>query len=544
MEDPNNIRPGRRHSPYLPLFFALVLVAGVMLGTLLAPVIRSGAFFSLPFGKYDKLNDVINYIEKSYVDTVDHETLVEKAISGLLHSLDPHSEYISAEKFSDANDPLVGNFDGIGVQFRVIRDSITVILPVPGGPAAGEGIQDGDRIVNIDGKNVAGIKISDQEVMKRLKGPRGTRVKVGVFRKGEEEILDFTLTRAPIPTWSVDIAWMADATTGYIKLSKFSGTTAEEMRDALLKLKSQGMKKLIFDLRGNGGGYMDAAIAVADEFLPQGKLIVYTEGRFRPRKNFTSTAGGVFETGKVVILIDEWSASASEIVAGAIQDHDRGIIVGRRTFGKGLVQEQSRLPDGSALRITVARYYTPTGRSIQRPYSDNYDAYYEEFYQRLLEEDEAMADSVNMSDTVRYTTSGGRVVYGGGGIMPDVYVPAASGNYSGYYKKLNAKGIFYGFAFDYADRNRQRLKKYGNAQNYLRGFTAGAEMMSEFVAYAASQGVPPDDKGLQQSYKYISAILKGAIGRNIFNDDAFYPAILSEDPAFRRAVESIQSDKL
>ena len=537
MESNEKIRGGSGFRIYLPVFFTLVLIAGVFLGTLLAPVTRDGGFFSLPFGKYDKMNDVINYVEKVYVDSVDRDGLIDKAISGLLHSLDPHSEYISAEDFNEANDPLVGNFDGIGVQFRVIRDTITVIQTVKGGPSEGEGVEDGDRIVKIENQNVAGVKISDADVMKKLKGPRGTKVNISVYRKGEKKLLGFTITRAPIPTYSVDISYIAAPATGYIKLSKFSGTTAEEVHEAILQLKASGMKKLIFDLRGNGGGYMDAAVAVADEFLPDGKLIVYTEGRERPRKNFTATSEGAFETGELIVLIDEWSASASEIVAGAIQDQDRGVIIGRRSFGKGLVQEQTQLPDGSALRVTVARYYTPSGRSIQRPYTGNYEAYYEEFYNRLLEGDSELADSMNMADTIRYKTSAGRIVYGGGGIMPDVYISSAAGDFSPYYKKLLVKGIFYQFAFDYADQNRSTLKRTGSAGGFVKNFVVSGELLKKFTEYAARNGVPAEKDGMGKSAAAISAQIKANIGRNIFDDGAYFPVVQPYDPYMKKALE-------
>ena len=354
---------------YLPVFFALVFVAGVFLGIKFIPIISgnsSNKTFPLGFGKYDKLNDVLNYIQDSYVDTMSRKKLTEEAISSLLDKLDPHSVYISAEEFNDANDPLLGSFDGIGVEFRIQRDSITVMNVVPGGPSEGIGVLAGDRIVKVDGKNVAGIKISNTEVMKKLKGKHGTRVKITVFRRGLRKLIEFNITRGVIPTYSLDIAYMLTKNIGYIKLSKFSATTHEEFVNALQKLKNKGMTKLVLDLRDNGGGYLQAAIDVADEFLEENKLIVYTKGAHRPKTTVNATSEGNFEKGQLVILINEFTASASEIVSGAIQDNDRGVIIGRRSFGKGLVQEQLKLYDGSAVRLTVARYYTPTGRCIQR----------------------------------------------------------------------------------------------------------------------------------------------------------------------------------
>lgn len=524
---------------YLPIFFALTLIVGIFVGNMLLPSSQKGSF-PFNFNRYDKFNDVINFIENDYVDTINKKLLIEKAISGLLQSLDPHSAYISAEDFNEANDPLVGNFDGIGIQFRVIRDTIVVINTVPGGPSEHEGLLAGDRIVKIDGKNVARVKIPDTEVMKKLKGKRGTTVKVSIYRKDESGLLDFTITRNVIPTYSIDIAYMVDGQTGYIKLSKFSGSTVAEVTDAIKSLKNSGMKKLIFDLRGNGGGYLDAAISIADEFLSEKKMIVYTEGSHRPRQNYYAKNNGSFETNELVILIDEFSASASEILSGAIQDNDRGLIIGRRSFGKGLVQEQIQLGDGSALRLTVARYHTPTGRCIQKPYTANIDEYYAEFYKRLIDENADVADSLNFADTIRYKTPEGKVVYGGGGIMPDIYVPYKSELISDYYRKIISKGYVYEYAFDYADKNRKQLKKYTTAKNFISSFHITPEIFNDFVAFADKKGVKQDEAGIKAAETSLKALMKGVIGRNIFDDPAFYPVILPEDIVFKKALEVLK----
>lgn len=524
---------------YLPIYFSLTLLVGILAGVLLFPSFsgKSGLFSSKP---YDKLNDVLNYIENEYVDTVSRQSLTEKAITGVLQSLDPHSDYISADQFNEANDPLMGNFDGIGVQFRVIRDTITVINTVAGGPSEAKGLMGGDRIVKIDGKNVAGIKIKDTEVMKKLKGPRGTMVTVSIYRKGVAKLKDYTITRNVIPTYSVDIAFMPAPGIGYIKLSKFSASTYDEMVAAINQLKNQGMNKLIFDLRGNGGGYLDAAINLADEFLDNKKLIVYTEGTHRSKKNYYAKREGLFENNELVILIDEFSASASEIVSGAIQDNDRGLIIGRRSFGKGLVQEQINLADGSAVRLTVARYHTPTGRCIQKPYNGNIEEYYMDFYQRLMVEDAEIIDSLNFSDTVKYTTPKGKVVYGGGGIMPDIYVPNKTEYLSAYYRKLLNKNLINEFAFEYADKNRIRLNAYGSARNFISFFTVSGPVLDEFISYAESKGVKRDDEGLKPAQTTLQALLKGAIGRNIFDDAAFYPVILPVDKVFEKAINVLK----
>ncbi|MEI6852306.1 MAG: S41 family peptidase [Bacteroidota bacterium] len=522
---------------YLPIYFSLTLIVGIFLGTLLMPAFTGkGSLFSFGSKNNDKLNDVLNYIENDYVDTISRKSLTEKAINGVLQSLDPHSAYISAEEFNEANDPLMGNFDGIGVQFRVIRDSITVINTVPGGPSEALGLKGGDRIVRIDGKNVAGIKIKDAEVMKKLKGPRGTQVVVSIFRKGQKNLKDYTITRNVIPTYSVDIAFMPSPGIGYIKLSKFSASTYDEMVTAINKLKNQGMQKLIFDLRGNGGGYLDAAINLADEFLENKKLIVYTEGTHRSKKKYYATRDGIFENNELVILIDDFTASASEIVSGAIQDNDRGLIIGRRSFGKGLVQEQINLADGSAVRLTVARYHTPTGRCIQKPYTGNSEEYYMEFYQRLMEEDAGLIDSLNFSDTVKYKTPKGKVVFGGGGIMPDIYVPMKSEFISEYYRKVLNKGLINEFAFDYADKNRLSLNAYGSPKNFIAYFTITPQIFESFLAYAEAKGVKRDDEGIKLAEKTLKAQIKGGIGRNIYDDAAFYPVVLPVDVIFEKAM--------
>jgi carboxyl-terminal processing protease len=523
---------------YLPIWFALAVVTGIFIGAKLIPAIGGdNGIFSAASSRYDKINDVINYIENDYVDNVDKDSLTDKAISGMLQGLDPHSVYISKSEFNEVNDPLQGNFDGIGVQFRLIRDSITVINTVPGGPSEKEGVMGGDRIVKIDNKTVCGIKIKDEDVMKKLKGKRGTEVTIGVYRKGNKDLLSFKIVRGVIPTNSVDIAYMAAPGTGYIKLSKFSATTYEEVMNALMKLEGMGMQSLILDLRGNGGGYFDASIKIADEFLEQGNLIVYTEGFHRKTKEYFATKEGLFEKNKMVVLIDEWSASASEIVAGAIQDNDRGLIIGRRSFGKGLVQEQTPLADGSAIRLTVARYHTPSKRCIQKPYNKGIDEYYNDFYKSVLDDD-AM-DSLNFVDTVKYKTKNGRIVYGGGGIMPDIYVSMKTEDYSDYYKKIMSKGLIAQFGWEYADKNRRMLRAYGSAKSFITLFSINQTIMAEFTVFAEKAGIKNDALAQQQSDKLIRAQLKGAIGRNIFDDAAFYPVILPVDKIFQKALEAL-----
>lgn len=433
----------RKSTIYLPIAFALVLIAGFFLGASLVKVsmVKKGILSSIQSRRYDPVNDVISYIEREYVDSVDVNNLRQSAIKGILSDLDPHSQYISADEFNEVNDPLLGNFDGIGVQFRMENDTVYIINTVPGGPSEKVGILAGDRIIEVGDKTIAGVNMPTTEVMKLLKGPRGTKVNIGVYRRGYDELIRFDIVRDVIPTYSIDISFMPEPGIGYIKLSKFSATTTDELTKALTELKDSGMKSLILDLRGNSGGYLQTAITVSDQFLSDGKLIVYTSGVNRPNQYANATAKGLFEDGNLVVLIDEGSASSSEIVAGAIQDNDRGLIIGRRSFGKGLVQEQLSLPDGSAIRLTVARYYTPTGRSIQKPYKAGHsDEYLAELHERMLSGEFESADSIHFNDSLRYTTPAGRVVYGGGGIMPDIFIPLEKNENYRYFNELLGRG--------------------------------------------------------------------------------------------------------
>lgn len=526
-----------RNNIYLPIYFSLTLIVGILLGIYMIPSLsRSTGIFSMKNDPAKKINDVIRYIEDDYVDTINRNSLTEKAITGLLHSLDPHSAYFSAADFNDANDPLMGNFQGIGVQFRVIKDSITVINVIKGGPSDLIGVKGGDRIIAINGKKSCNIKIKDEEVIKQLKGPEGSKVSVTVYRKTNKKQLVFSITRGVIPTKSIDIAYMVSPNIGYIKLSKFSATTIDEMDEAIKTLKNSGMTKLIFDLRGNGGGFLDAAVDIADEFLPDKKMIVYTEGTHRPRKSYYATPKGSLENCDLVIMIDEFTASASEIVSGAIQDNDRGTIIGRTSFGKGLVQEQVDLADGSAIRLTVARYHTPTGRCIQKSYTDGYTEYYEDFYNRLIDEDSDIIDSINLSATEKFKTPKGKIVYGGGGIMPDVYISYKTEYPQGYYRKLLKNNLINDFTFDYADKNRQTLLCYGSAGGFMKGFYVSQTLLNSFYEYAEKKGVSRDAAGEAEVSAMVSAQLKGGIGRNIFDDEAFYPVILPVDKVFEKAI--------
>jgi carboxyl-terminal processing protease len=525
----------RRIFIYLPIILALILILGIWIGSKLAAV-SSGKTENVLFvnpEKYDKLNDLINYIESDYVDSVSRRDLIEDAIYGILDSLDPHSAYIPPEDLSEVEEQLNSNFEGIGVQFRLEKDTILVIHTIPGGPSEKAGLLAGDRIVRIDDSLAAGVGFTNRDVVKRLKGPRGSQVKVSIFRRGMADLIHFTLTRDVIPTYSVDVHYMVNDSIGYIKMSRFAENTYNEFLEAMHDLLSEGMTGLILDLRGNVGGFMRSAIRISDEFLPDQKLIVYTEGNSRPNDYAYATDRGVFEINDVVVLIDEASASASEIVAGALQDNDRGTIVGRRSFGKGLVQEQLNFPDGSAMRLTVARYHTPTGRNIQRSYQNGTREYYEEMHQRYVTGEMENPDSIAFSDTIKYYTPGGKVVYGGGGIMPDVYVSLKRDERDVLYNRLVNSGTLFQFAFEYTDTRRQEFSRYSSVEDFIDHFDVSGQLYSEMLAFVQKQGLEYTAKESADSEKKIRILLKAYIGRNLYDDAAFYPVYHEIDDIFQ-----------
>lgn len=522
---------------YLPVFFALVLILGIFIGRTLN-LNSAQSLLSTGSGQpYGKIDEILRYVDEQYVDTVQPEKLVDKTIIAMLQNLDPHSAYITKDELSDMNEPLQGNFEGIGVEFNIVDDTIRVIDAIAGGPAEAVGVQAGDRIISVDGQKVAGIKITNKDVMTKLKGKGGTKVRVSVIRKGNKKQLEFTITRGTIPIHSVDVSYMVSPGTGYIKVSRFAATTYDEYKEAFAELKQQGMEKLIIDLRGNGGGYLNTAVEIADEFLTDGKGIVYTEGKARPRKDYKASAEGKFENGKLIVLIDDGSASASEILAGALQDNDRATIIGRRSFGKGLVQEQSEFTDGSAIRLTIARYYTPTGRSIQKPYSEGVEAYYDEEFHRFESGELQSADSIKISDSLKYKTPGGKIVYGGGGITPDIFVGIDTSGRSRYLSEVVYNGLVNDFAFDYADKERLRLKNYKNVDNYKHSFVVTDQIISEFVTYAEKNGVKRNESQLNASREVLKNQLKALIARNIWNNAGFYPVIGMQDNILKKAIE-------
>ncbi len=534
-------------SVYMPVILALVLALGFFLGLKLRQPESSpseGRFFSIGSERYNKIQDILNYINDAYVDSISRTELEDETIKSILKSLDPHSAYIPESEFRRMNDPLMGSFEGIGIEFNMIRDTVVVINPIPGGPSEQVGIMPGDRIVMVGDTVIAGVEKSTNDIVAMLMGEKGTRVDVFVHRPGAPDLIEFSLTRDEIPSYSLDIAYMADETTGFIRLNKFSATTYREFDQALSGLQEKGMEKMILDLRGNGGGFMEAAIQIADELLEPQQLIVYTEGRKRPRTTARARRDGKFETQPLVVLIDEWSASASEIIAGAVQDNDRGLVVGRRSFGKGLVQEQVQLRDGSALRLTVAHYYTPTGRSIQKPYDEGEEAYYNEFLNRFHSGELLSPDSIHFDDSLRFETPAGRVVYGGGGIMPDIFVPLDGDNDRSFFNRVTNLGYIYLFAFEYTDKNRESLAEYGDAETYVNQFSISSGIYNEFLSFLRDQGMEIPSRISRESEELIRTNLKAYVGRNMYGAEAFYPVLHSVDRTFEKAMEALRDEEM
>jgi len=522
-----------------PLIYSVLLITGVIIGSLIFRERKPEKFTGKPHASVGKIDNVLDFIVQNYVDTVGRTDLEEKTLVAMLNQLDPHSEYIPAEELQQVNEPLQGNFDGIGVEFNLVNDTICVVHPIQGGPSESVGVKAGDRIVKVDGKNMAGIKITNKKVFDALRGKKGTKVKVSIRRAGVKEFLDFTITRGEIPIYSIDASFIAEPGVGYIKISRFAADTYEEFRRAFNKLTKAGMKKLILDLRGNGGGYLNAAVDISDEFLSNGMLIVYTQGKASPKRVFKASEKGSFENNPLVVLIDEGSASASEIVSGALQDNDRATIIGRRSFGKGLVQEQIEIPDGSALRLTTARYYTPSGRSIQKSYSKGLDAYYSEEYDRYEKGELLSADSIHFADSLKYKTVGGKTVYGGGGIMPDIFVPLDTSFRTSYLNKVSFRGIIGDFAFNYADKHRIEFNMYKTAAAFVKNYDPPASFLDVFAEYAQKQGIEKNEVQMKKSAVYLLNQIKALIGRNLFDNEAFFPVILKDDKAFNAALQKL-----
>jgi carboxyl-terminal processing protease len=519
---PNQVR--------LPLVLCLGLAAGVFIGSSFNTR-KSSADVNKDVQKF---RDVLTQIEEDYVDTVNTEALVDDAIQHLLNKLDPHSSYISSRDREAANEDLRGNFDGIGIEFNIFSDTIVVVSPLSGGPSEALGVQSGDKIIKVDDKNMAGIGVSSPDVMKALKGPKGSEVKITVLR-GQKQI-DYNIIRDKIPQYSMDVAYMVDKETGYIKVNRFAATTYDEFHGAMVKLKEQGMKRLILDLQGNPGGYMNMAIDMADEFLPAGKKIVSQKGKERKyNAEALSTSRGDFETGDLIVLVNEGSASASEILSGALQDNDRALIVGRRSFGKGLVQSPFDLSDGSELRLTISRYYTPSGRSIQKPYDDD-EEYSRDIISRYNHGEFFHSDSIHFNDTLKYKTENGRTVYGGGGIMPDYFVPLDTTLNSHYLNELYTVAAVQEFSFQYAEKHKPELEKTG-FDNFFHKFVVTDAMLNELATIGKRNKVKPDYSELKFKKKLFQVHIKAQIARKIWGNEGFYPIMNETNEIFLQSIK-------
>jgi carboxyl-terminal processing protease len=522
-------------------FFCKSLAIGIFLflSTLFTAFSQKSQENTLKFGR------LLRLVESYYVDTTNINKLTEKAIVSMLQELDPHSVYISKEEVDKMNEPLKGNFEGIGISFNIFKDTLLVTSTVPGGPSEKTGLLAGDRILFIDGVKVAGIGLTNNDVFEKLRGEKGTKVDLKIQRKFQKELLDFSIIRDKIPINSLDAAYMLDKETGYIKLNRFSATTMEEFNTAMVALKKEKLKNLVLDLRNNGGGYLNAATNLVEEFLPANRLIVYTEGKNNPKKAYLATNSGSFEEGKLIILINEGSASASEIVAGAVQDWDRGVIVGRRSYGKGLVQQPFNLTDGSMVRLTTAHYYTPSGRCIQKPYEDGIEDYRTDYQKRMENGEMFHADSISFPDSLKYKTlDSGRTVYGGGGIMPDIFVPLDTSLLYQYYNRLQRNNIVYNYILDYIDHHRERIsKEYPTFERFKQHFVPGDEMIEAIVAEGIKANIPRDQESIDFTRNTIKKEMKAFIARDIYAKDYFFQVYNEDDTTILKALDLINNPK-
>ena len=525
----------KKISLLIPLLIAVSVAAGILIGNLLNRNSQTG-FVGIRSDNSNKISTILQLIDQGYVDSVNTASIIEKTIPEILKNLDPHSTYIPARDMQEVEEEMTGKFSGIGVQFSIMEDTVRVIEVISGGPSSKVGIMPGDRIVKVNDSIIAGVNVVNATVLNLLRGEKDTKVEVGVVRKGYDNELDFEITRGDIPINSIDVSYMIDAETGFIKISRFANKTYKEFMDGMEKLSDSGAKKVIIDLRQNPGGSLVGVLQMVDEFLGKDEPILYTEGVNQPRKTYNASGKNTWKDIQVYVMIDEFSASASEIFAGAIQDNDRGFIIGRRSFGKGLVQEQIPLTDGSALRLTVARFYTPSGRCIQSSYENGNEDYYNNIYERFHNMEQLVADSIHFADSLKYTTKSGRIVYGGGGIMPDFFVPVDTSGNSDYYTSISRKGLVYSFAYSYADEHRKTLSDFTKADEFDK-YLDRKNVLEDFVKYAAEKGIPRDNEGLKTSSLIISSQLKAYIARNIIGEEGFYPMIKKIDNTLLRTIE-------
>lgn len=527
---------------YLPIILAVVLVAGMFIGRMTNPSGngKSGQRLMM-YPEAGKLQTILNLIDEQYVDSVNADELVENIIPDVLKKLDPHTVYIPPKDLEAANQELEGNFGGIGVQFSMQNDTVLVISVVSGGPSEKAGILPGDRIITVNDSVIAGVETPTNDVVNLLRGDIGTKVNVGIQRRNRDKLLDFEITRGNIPLYSVDVAYMVTDSIVYIKVNRFARNTYQELLSALAKLKANNCQSIIMDLRQNSGGYLDIAISMVNEFLDKGDMIVYTEGANSKRQDVYANGSGSCKDTEITVLIDEFSASASEIFAGAMQDNDRGLVVGRRSFGKGLVQQQFPVPNGGALRLTVARYYTPSGRCIQKPYENGVEDYYKDILHRYEHGEFFEKDSIDVNDSLVYKTVGGRTVYGGGGIMPDYFVPTDTSDRSEYYYSLREQGILYQFALEYSDNKRSELSKYETVDE-LRKYLDQQPIAKLLTNFASQKGIRFNRKEFEVSRELLNVEAKAYIARNIMDNEGFYPIISEEDEVLRKALELIKND--
>ncbi|MDR2910622.1 MAG: S41 family peptidase [Bacteroidales bacterium] len=531
----------------LTLFISLLVVFSISVGIIIGSLIKNGisrpVFQGIVKGNQNKITAILDLVERGYVDKVDVNNIIEKSIPEILTNLDPHTTYIPAKNMQIVEEEMRGNFSGVGIQFAIQDDTVRVIEVISGGPSSKVGLLPGDNIVSVNDSLIAGVNIDNNMVLKLLRGQKNSKVLVGINRKGYDEELKFEITRDDIPIYSVDVSYMIDNETGFVKISRFSDTTYDEFMEGMKKISNQGATKVIIDLRQNTGGLLIGVLRMLDEFLEKGETILYTEGLNQPRRTYNASGRNTWENMKVYVVIDEFSASASEIFAGAIQDNDRGIVIGRRSFGKGLVQEQIPLTDGSALRLTVARFYTPSGRCIQSPYENGNEEYYSQLKERLNSMEQLVADSIHFVDSLRYTTKSGRTVFGGGGIMPDVFVPVDTAGNSEYFNQIYRKGLIYSFAYSYADKYRSKLTDLGDVEE-IETYLDGNNIMDEFIKYVSEKGIEKDDAGLKESGLIIQTQLKAYITRNIIGEIGFYPIIKQIDKTLLKAIEISKQDLL
>lgn len=520
----------------LPLIIVVSVVAGIFIGNTIKHS-RQAVMYPLHFSKSNKLTTIFQLIEDGYVDSVDIDKIIEDAIPDILQNLDPHTAYIPAKYMQEVEDEMRGNFSGIGVQFSIQEDTVRVIEVISGGPSGKVGILPGDRIVRVNDSIIAGVNVQNNTVLNLLRGEKNSKVEVGILRRGHKDLLEFEIVRDDIPLLSVDVSYMIDDETGFIKISRFSDQTYVEFMKGMQKLSALGAGKVIIDLRQNPGGSLGSVLQIVDEFLEKGESILYTEGLNSRRKTYTASGKNTWKDFKVFVLIDEFSASASEIFAGAIQDNDRGLVIGRRSFGKGLVQEQIPLIDGSALRLTVARFYTPSGRCIQKSYSNGNTDYNNDILYRIDHMEQLVPDSIHFTDSLKYYTKDGRVVYGGGGIMPDIFVPVDTTGNSEYFNQILRRGLIYAFAYNWTDSHREELSQLTTGVE-IESYMDSRNFLEDFIQYADERGIKRDNGGLQRSGEIIDTRIKAYVARNILGEEGFYPVIKQLDNTLLKAIEA------